>query len=144
MKKFINTLTVLTDRKRKMIRLSAQMLSRHMIEFNTHSFCFHLYVLVLRCSVTSYSLFAAPCPTASQAPLPVKFSNHLAGVLLCCLAYQAFKGPPWLRTFPVGQCVRCLRAPPTPLGSFSVAQCVRCLKGPRGWSPSLLLGGTGT
>ena len=84
-KKFINTLTVLSDRKRKMIRLSAQMLNRHMIEFNTHSVCFHLYVLVLRCSVASYSLFAAPCPTVSQAPLPLKFSNQEYWMMILCV-----------------------------------------------------------
>ena len=46
----------------------------------------------------------------------------------------------------VPYCSMCqvLKGPPTLLGSFSVAQCVGCLKGPHGWSPSLLLGGTGT
>ena len=52
------------------------------------------------------------------------YKATLAGVLLCCLAYQAFKGPAWL-------------------GSSSVAWHIRHLKGPPGWGPSLLLGISG-
>ena len=61
---------------------------KHMIEFNNHSFCFNLYVLVLRCSVASYSLFAAPCPIASQTPLPVKFSNQEYWMMILCVCVR--------------------------------------------------------
>ena len=69
------------------------------------------------------------------------FKRPLWLVLFCYLAWQAFKGPTWLRSFSVAWSIRKLMPPPTPtlLGNFSIAWHVKHLKGHSLWGLSLLV-----